>query len=408
MPQRSGGGLGRRGFPSVTRLVVASAVTIIGVLACIDSLANVTARVAPLAAHNMAPWNGRVTSQAAERSFSLKPVADTRSLPARLARTALLQDATASPALTVLGLQAQLRGEPERAREIFAYSLQMSRRQLQARLWSIDSGATRGDLDGVLRDYDLALRTSTQAQEMLYPILTTALGNALIRQRLVAQFQQGAPWSASFLHYAARTRSNPRDVVPFLAELAAARVPVIVEDRLALVDALAETRNHEEAWALYRAVNPSARADQSRDPQFNKGSAPSAIFDWQLGEGASFQQGETQPLLDFSAPASAQGTLLRQAQKLPPGQYVLSGRSARVDQPSGTLPFWLVACADGRELVRVDLMNAPDGDAPFLARFEVPGNCPTQMVSLVARVSDRAGGVSGQILRAEVVPTTDR
>lgn len=307
----------------------------------------------------------------------------------------------------VLGLQAQLRNERARAQAIFDYALALTRRELQARLWAIEDGALRGDLDNVLLNYDIALRTSLQAQEILFPILTSALDNSLVRQRLVPRLKSAEEWKDPFLHFAARTRSNPQDVALLVAELERARIPVALVDRLALVDALFETGSFEAAWSLYRTIDPAAKRDRSRGTEFTKGGEPHSVLDWTLGEGAFFQQGGSGALVGFSLAPATSGTLLRQAQLLPPGDYQLTGVSASVDQPAQTRPYWLITCADGRELGRVELQNSPSGEASFAGSFSVPANCPTQTVSLIARASDEIGGVTGQIIRAAVTPALE-
>lgn len=398
-----GSGAARR-RPGTKRLVLAGVAIICGAFATIDSLANVTARAAPAVAHKIAPWNGVVTNRAAERAFAVAPTKDGQSPAARLARSALRQDATSSEALVVLGLQAQLRSDLAATQAIFDQSTKLSRRELQARLWGIEDGAARGDLDQVLANYDIALRTSTQAQEILFPILTSALGNALVRERVAELIRSSSIWREPFLRYASRTRSNPQEVAVFLGELGQAGFPVKIEDRLSMVDALLETRASELAWQFYSAVNPQARRDRSRDPYFERGGKASSLFDWQLGEGASFQQGRTGAIVDFSMPSATSGTLLRQAQLLPPGRYELAGISASVDQPEYARPFWLITCTDGREIAQVALENSPSGERAFRGLFTVPANCSGQMVSLIARSSDSIAGVTGQISRAQVTP----
>lgn len=403
--QRSGrGGSGAFRRLGARRLAVAGFAIVAGAFATLDSLANVTARGAPAVAHQIAPWNGVVTNRAAERAFAVAPTADGQSPAARLAVDALHQDATSSEALMLLGLQAQLRGDRAGARAIFSHSTKLTRRELQARLWAIEDGAARGDLDEVLINYDIALRSSTQAQEILFPIMTSALGNALVRERVAGLLRASSIWREPFLRYASRTRSNPQEVAVFLRELDRARIPVKLEDRLGMVDALLETRASELAWQFYSAIDPQARRDHSRDPRFERAGKESSLFDWQLGEGASFQQGRTGAIVDFSVPSATSGTLLRQAQLLPPGRYALAGVSASVDQPERSRPFWSVTCEDGRELTQVPLENSPAGERAFRGTFTVPANCPGQMVSLIARSSDSIAGVAGQVLRAEVVP----
>src|SRR5690606_28285593 len=128
------------------------------------TLANVLVRAEPAYAHRLSPIDGKITAAVAEQSFTLTPDASSASEAARLARLALRQDATAVSALSVLGLQAQLRRDASQARDLFSYAHQLSRRELRTQIWGIEEAVGRGDIAGALEQYDRALRTSHRAR----------------------------------------------------------------------------------------------------------------------------------------------------------------------------------------------------------------------------------------------------
>jgi hypothetical protein len=167
------------------RVVLAIIAAALGVFAVSVSLANVITPASPALAHLLSPTDGRITARLAENEFALRAISSSQSRAAKLADLALRQDPTAVDALSVLGLQAQLRRDLSRAQNLFGYSLALSRRDLRARIWAIEEAVQRGDINGALMNYDIALRTSRDAVDTLFPVLSSALKEPKIRASLI-------------------------------------------------------------------------------------------------------------------------------------------------------------------------------------------------------------------------------
>lgn len=336
----------------------------------------------------------------------LQAAGDAQSNAARLAQQALRQDPTAVKALNVLGIQAQLRNDSEDARRIFAYSLDLSRRELPARMWAIEEAVSRGDIREALVNYDIALTTSKQAPGVLFPVLAAAIDEPRVRAALVEKMAHGTAWGQAFLHYAAASGSKPRATSELLRAVASVGVPVEDGDRARVVDTLFNQGMEADAWQYYASFREGAQRTRSRAATFAVSSDTPAVFDWQTvdvpGITASIQSGEDGGILHFFIAPSASGVLLRQFQALPPGSYRLDGRSS--DLPSGEqmLPYWTIACKDGREIGRIPLEASRSGR--FFGRFTIPQGCNWQVLALNARSSGRASGLSGQIERAAISP----
>lgn len=380
----------------------------IGCFSISDTLANVVIKLDPARAHSLAPGDGKITAELAEQQFLLRPISTLNSEPARLARLALRQDATAVDAFTVLGLQAQLRDETDRARRLFAQSLAMSRRELQPRLWAIEEAIERGDISDALKNYDIALRTSKSAPDLLFPILASAIANPRIRSMLVEIMGTQPVWGERFVDFVAGSGVDPQAAIRFFRE--GERVDMTVEDadRSAVVNALVARDLVNEAWNYYSSFRPDAERRRSRDAKFARTSDTPAIFDWIVlnapGISASIQQGESHGLVDFAAAPSTGGSILQQTQLLPPGNYRIEGSSIGIDQPERSRPYWSLTCRNGRELGRVLLSNSAQASTDFKGSFSVPSDCPVQILALVSRPSDEMMGVSGQIERVQLGP----
>lgn len=364
----------------------------------------------PGRAHVLAPYDGRITAALAASRFAADPSSGQNGEAARLAERALRQDATAVRAVVTLGLQAQVRGDLATARRIFAYAQKLSRRDLQTQLWAVEDAVQRGDIDGALRHYDIALRTSKSAPDLLFPVLSAAISDEKVRAGLVALLAERPPWESAFVGFAADKGSDPRAIGAFLIDLRRAGVPVPAGAMAAAVDKLFTQGAFDAAWRFYSAMRPQADRRRSRDPRFNVELSAPSLFDWVLisneGVSGSIQRGAAGGVFDFAVPPAIGGVLLQQRQLLPPGRYRLEGRGIGIEQPPRSRPYWTLTCPDGRELGRIEMPNSSQGDGVFTGYLIVPVECQVQTLSLVARSTDVADGVSGQIEHVQLTPVS--
>lgn len=367
----------------------------------------------PERAHAMAPGDGRITALAAQKLAGLEASAADRARSDRLARRALLQEPTAVAAAATLGLNAEIRGDVASARRLFGHAERLSRRDLQTQLWSVEDAVRRGDVAGALRHYDIALRTSRVAPDLLFPVLGSAIADPAIRTALAGTLKGRPLWGPGFIDHVAANGREPRATAGLFLALRRSGVPVSETARAAVIGALLTRDLTDAAWSFYAAGRPDADRRRSRDPGFTADLVEPSLFDWAtINDGrvtASIQRGGDPGaggggIVDFAAPASVGGALLQQLQVLPPGDYRIEGRSAGIEQPEGARPYWALSCRDGRELGRVVLPDSAQAKGRFAGRFSVPAGCPAQVLALVARPSDAVGGLSGQIERVLLSP----
>lgn len=399
---------GRSNRAWVVRGLGALGLFAVGCFATLDSLAIAIAKADPARAHALAPSNGVILAKYAEDVFSRQPSKDPRSLPASLARRAVIADPTAAEAFAVLGFQAQLRGDKARADRLFSYSTALSRRELRPRLWAIEEAVERGDIAGALRNYDIALRTSKDAPDLLFPTLVSALTEPQIRSELLRILATRPVWEQAFFTYASTSKIEPEGVLALFSESSDKNLRLSGDQSANLVNALLARGKSDAAWAYYRSFRPGVRRDRSRDPTFALQVDTRAMFDWRTdGDralGVAIVPEGTSGLLDFAVPPSTGGALVSQRQALPAGLYQLEGRSRGIDQPDTSKLYWGLTCLDGRELGRVVVPNSNENGGKFSGRFSVPKDCALQTLSLFARPTDRIMGVTGQIERAQLAP----
>lgn len=358
-------------------------------------------------AHMLAPGDGRITALAAQRLAGVGASPADRNRSDALARLALQQDPVAVVAVTTLGLNAQVKGNTASARRLFAYAGRLSRRELQTQLWAIEDGVGRSDVPTILYNYDIALRTSQNASEILFPILASALGDPEIRGALVKTMIGRPVWGPSFINFASANASSEA-ATSFFRRLSRVGLPITDEPRARLVASMIKQGNVSEAWAYYATFRRGANRRSSRDPKFAADTASPTPFDWvpanDDGITTSIQRNGSLGVFDFAAPSSVGGALLRQVQMLLPGEYTLVGHSMAIDQEPNARPYWSLTCNDGRELGRFEVPNSAQGNGRFNGRFLVPSNCAVQTLMLVARPVDSVNGLSGQIDHVMIAP----
>lgn len=392
---------------SKTRLAVAGLASILALLFVTAAVATVLARTNPAIAHQIAPWNGRIASEYALESFTRKPEVAASSRPAMLAKQALRADATAVDGLIVLAFQAQLRGDQPMSDAIFATAARLSRRELRTHVWTIEKAVQRGDIEGALQGYDLALRTSREASNLLYPVLARAIAEPKVRSALVFVLQQRPPWAPSFLEYAAEIRAAPAAARQLFEQAEAVEVPVTDKARAALVDALAADGRSGEAWNYFRRYRSQADARRSRDPRFDRADEHPSVFDWKLAQSegvvAELLPDRGGNVVDIRSVQGAGGVAVSQLQVLPPGRYLFRGEASGTPVTPASRPYWQLRCTDGPILGTAEIVMLEEGPAAFRGQFTVPQRCDAQSLELVLKPSAAIDGVALQLHRAELV-----
>jgi hypothetical protein len=361
-------------------------------------------------AHALAPGDGRITALLARQTLGVEATASDRARADRLARVAVLQDPTAVPAVATLGLDAQLNGDVGRSRRLFAYVQTLSRRDIPTQIWAIEDAVARGNVKEALTHYDIALRVSRTAPDLLFPILASAIADPAVRAALIQTLAARPAWGQAFLGYVSVRGPDSRATARLLTGVRRAGLPVSQGASAELINLLIFNGYLDEAWSYYASVRPKADRRRSRDSGFDADLSDPSPLDWiPVNDGGvvtSIQRSDTGGIFDFAAPASIGGPLLRQVQLLPPATYKIRGHSRAIDQPKDSLPYWTLSCRDGRELGRVVLPASALANGWFEGGFVVPADCPIQTLTLVARAADTVSGLSGQIDQVQLSPAS--
>lgn len=394
----------------MVRIVLAVGLAVFGVDASRQALAAATSSSNPAHAYSLAPADGMVLADMAQSLVGPKATKADRQLAGQLAVQALRSDATAVPALVALGLNRQLEKGSAGARPIFDYVQRLTRRSLQAELWQIQDSAVRGDVGDSLRHFDIALRTSRQAPDLLFPVLGAAIQDPDTRERLARVMVTRPRWNELFIPYVAGNGQDPLAVAALFRRLAGS--VAIPAPSQAIVVARLVTSHPDQAWGYYASIRPGAKRTHSRDPRFTAAVVEPSPFDWVPTEDTSLSvsilRAREGGAVELSVPTSSGGELLSQLQYLPPGTYDLRGQSADIAQASAARLYWQLGCERSRELGRVEVLDPRHSAGRFAGRVSVPADCPIQRLSLVARPNDAVEGLTGRITEARLVPVGER
>lgn len=387
---------------SPARILAALAFTVCAYCSFTASLAESLVRISPTKAYALAPWNGHVVEQYAALQASVGAFDNGASDDAAvLALAALEKDPSVATAVSILALKYQLDGNLDAARELFQYSLALSRRELQARLWAIEEAAQRGDLDEVLRNYDVALRTSKSSFELLYPVLASSLDETVIRTKLLAILEADPPWERTFLDFVASSGIEPRAVSAFFKEGEAKKLPVTSENRAVLTKVLFENGMEEDAWQFYSSFHGDADRTRIRNGDFKLAVDHPTVFDWRLANGSglttSMRTDPSQGYVEFTVNTGVGGELMAQSQVLLPGRYRLAILAESSEPAPKAILAWLVRCREGRELSSGIVRARAGGGQTSAADFAVPDSCGAQEIVIRARSNDNSSSLNGRI-----------
>ncbi len=354
----------------------------------------------PVAAAQIAPANARAAVAAARSRID---AGDDPLSPAlrRQVRAALQRDVTLPTAIELRAVQYEAAGARRRAARLFELSSAISRRSLPTRLWLIQRSVDRGDVAGALANFDLALRTSSAAPPILFPVLAGAATDPQLVQPIARVLDRPSDWRAMFLSYAINQGGAAAPV---------AEVVLRMRDRAAVTEAQADEMLIAQlikqgafgtAYRIHRAFGRAVRSNASVvDPDFSDPETQYP-FGWALVDGA--QMGAARDRVDgrsalgYRALPGSAGQVATQLLMLGPGRHRLVTASLTPPNDPPNAPFWTVTCA-GEGGAQIALLSQPDETNRASAiEFTVPAGCAAQWLALNVRGGDVPGGQTGAV-----------
>ena len=392
----TGGALLARGATVLAVLALAAGVTVKGV-------ATHLARTEARAAAALAPYDARAAIAAAEVGSAAGARVATPEVR-RLTRLALMRDLTLPTAIEFRALQAEADHDPAREARLFELSSAISRRSLPTRLWLIQRSVDGGDVAGALENFDIALRTSTSAPDVLFPVLANAASDPGLDGPIARILDRSEDWRLAFLHHAITEAHAGPAVAAVVLRMRDRRL--ILGDHVdqSLVGELVSERQFVLARMVHDAFSPAAGAAFVADPQFADARMQHP-FGWDLIQtgtsGASRTRIGGQPALEYQTSPGGGGQAATQLLTLAPGVWRLTVTTAAPANDPVSQPFWTLTCAGegGAQLGLVDQPGAPGASAS--TDFTVPDGCTGQWLALTVRASDEPN-LTGSIRSVQI------
>lgn len=388
------------------RLALVACAIVLAFLTVAFSMAQVLVKHDPALAYRLAPYDGRMTAAFATSLTGINATPKDRARADSLAKRALQQDSIAASAWATLGVNAEIQGNKTMARGYFAQAQKLSRRELRTQLFMIENAVQREDIAGALHQYDMTLRVFPHIGDILYPVLSSAISDPVIRRELVKTLARRPSWADNFLIFAAGDGFDPKSTSSLLTDLQRVKVAAPEIAQASVVNKLIAEGLLDAAWSYYSSFRSGADRLRARDPDFSANLEVPSQFDWTpINDGSGVTASIHGGIFDFAAPPGLGGPILQQLQLLPPGTYELSGHSIGIEQEASALPYWTLSCRGGVQLGRVEVPNSSTANGNFSGTLTVPAGCPVQSLVLTVRSTDAVSGLSGQFDRVALVPT---
>ena len=348
------------------------------------------ARSDPRAASLLAPYDARaaITAARAEASAGAKVASP---LVRSLTQQALERDATIPAAIEMRAAQAEAQNDAAREKRLFELSSAISRRSLPTRLWLIQHSVDAGDVAGALENFDVALRTSMAAPDVLFPVLANASSDPSLAVPIARILDRPEDWRESFLHFAITEAHAAPGMAAVVTRMRDRRLIVDKQIDQSLVGELVAEKQFDLARRVHDAFSPSAGRDLVADALFAD-SRMTYPFGWELIQtgtsGAQRVRSEGRSALEYQVSPGGGGQAATQLLTLAPGDYRLTVTTARPANDRVSQPFWTLTCGDEDE-GQLALLDQPSvAEASAAVDFTVPDGCTGQWLALTLRSSD--------------------
>ena len=362
------------------------------------------AKFNPEIATRAAPNNGEALARLAEMRAVLAIQKTDGELPSdqaspllREAKKSFLRAPLSTRAIRIAAMASEAKGNTQLARKLMRTAVMLNKRDLATHLWLISDYGKSGDLESLLRHYDLALRTSSRAPDILLPRLALVLQVPEAIDVLTSILEQQPSWAHQFW----RTTYTTPGTLPQAAKLRLTllergiSVPDDADRRLIL--SLARDREWDAAADLYGRVagDDAPRIDLIGEADFSRVPKLSPI-EWSFPS-SGLQSGEIVPetgRLLLSGAGGSSGIAAMRVVALKPGRYELyldRAKTAGENNPKLTAE---VACVE--ESPRRRLARFREEEGGIRGFFEVDASC--RYYGLQIHLQVPRNSLSGQVV----------
>ena len=276
-------------------------------------------------------------------------IQDPTHAPLDQVRTEALAALSRSPVLASaargLGVVAAARHDDAGALRRLRYAETMSRRDVLSQLWLIENRVQANDVRGALAHYDIVLRVAPETQQLLFPVLASALDRPDLVAPIAQLVHDGDSWRSTFLYFVNEHVQNLHNATTLFTLLARAGTAPEQVHYAGLLGRLVRENRLDDAVRLYALIDPAWRRDDASaqlDGGFDR-SRNIAPLGWTLADGVASRDprpdAARNPALQLVVPDSGAALAARRVLLLAPGSYRLTGSLAGAGANSVTAPI---------------------------------------------------------------------
>ena len=295
-------------------------------------------------------------------------------------------------ALRILGQLAEHHSDTKRADALMQAGADLSMHASAAVYWTMMRRYRAGDYKGTLRYADILLRTRSQVQPYVLPLVAALAETPAASDQVKTMLAENPPWRSRFFAYLPNGVSDARTPLELLLSVKGTKTPPSMEDLRSYLDFLVQRNFYElayYAWLQFLPPEQLARVGRLFNGDFEM-PLSGLPFDWRFkgGSGVTMEvtdrpdyEGGKALLLEFG-PGRVELGGVSQIVLLPPGRYQLEGKY-KSDLVSQRGLQWRISCGDKLIGESRPVMGTKPVWSDFALRFTVPEGCIAQTIKLV-------------------------
>jgi hypothetical protein len=400
------------------RIIFAIALIIGGIFLSWQSILLVVTAISdesnPDIALKFAPHNSLALSSKGDLIWTTDPEKAGDPIIADLGRRALRAQSLNAPALRLLAVHFQMKGDTKKADELIGLAAKVTRRDTLSQLWLAQQASERGDSKAVMYHYNIVLRTNSNTHAFLLPQITKLLEDQNYQSAFVPYLSQGTLWLPGFLNFAIWNT----DHYPALANtiLVSGGLPANnIQYRTyetQIISKLITGQQYSLAQRFYLSLKGAtpktfrtiALNADTTDPKF----APiNWRFDTGAGASAIVAQRGGQFEITASASAANSGVVAQKMLFMEPGAYALSHKVDVRSLGKGASASWIIRClhvGDSSIILSEQISKTMD-TKNIATTFQIPAGCNNQSIELVLIGGDGSEGVDLFLSRLSLTPS---
>lgn len=217
-------------------------------------------------------------------------------------------------------------GNVDQARKLFGISIAISRRDLPTHYWFIQEYGKLNDLEKLMAQVEIAMRTKQASWAQLVPALLSGLENQELVAPTARLLSTNPPWEYRFWSDIQKYPQSAENLAKLLISLEKSGHDVEKWLPDAVVRLLAKQQNFAAAFDVYRTFNDGQQQPTSEPIISNAYFARvpnSSIFDWSVVQSQNVEAviSPQDKALSVSIFAPFASDIASQVIRLPPGRY---------------------------------------------------------------------------------------